>query len=146
MSRAGLALLAALWLGCGDNVGTASDAGDPVDARRFADADALACAADAGCPAGPTPVCDLARAACVECTAPADCAMPAALGPRCDARSGTCTCGGDDDCAGRASGPTCHPIVRACTCAIDGDCPGEATCELDPYLGSGVRTCVLPAG
>jgi hypothetical protein len=140
------ALIALALLACGGDDAGAIDAGAPLDARRFADAAAIACAIDAGCPAGRQPVCDLERGACVECTGDADCAAPGALGPRCDEAPGYCTCAGDDDCAGSASGPRCDGAVKACTCRLDAECPDGSTCELDPYLGVGLRTCVASGG
>jgi hypothetical protein len=136
-----LVALLAVACSCGGDDATV-DAGIPDDARRFADAAVISCAVDAGCPAGRRAVCDLDRGACVECLGETDCASTAALGPACDEDTGRCVCAGDADCAGQASGPLCHQIARACTCRLDDECDGDTTCELEPYLGLGVRTCV----
>lgn len=126
---------------CGDDLGGPADAG-PADARHFADASRAACEADAGCSDEPlTPVCDGARGICVECVAASDCERAEAFGPRCDEAAGYCQCAGEPDCAGNPNGPRCHAVAQACTCIDDGDCGGGRTCEMQPYLGGGVRTC-----
>ncbi|HLU65647.1 MAG TPA: hypothetical protein VKZ63_05200 [Kofleriaceae bacterium] len=146
MTRAALALALSLALGaaCGGGDG-AADAGVIHDARAWTDAAVVACGegADAGCESVPlTPVCSAERGVCVECTSDADCAARAdALGPRCLEDPGYCQCERDEDCTGNPNGPRCHPIARACTCIDDGDCADPTTCELEPYLGAGVRTC-----
>lgn len=126
---------------CGDNLGGRADAA-VEDARHFADASRAACEPDAGCSGEPlTPVCDPARAICVECVEESDCDRQEAFGPRCDEGAGYCQCGGESDCEGNPNGPWCHVVARACTCIDDGDCGGAWTCEMEPYLGGGVRTC-----
>lgn len=137
------ALIALALVACGDDLPSGIDAGIPVDARDFADAALVACGDDAACVDPRRPVCDVDRGVCAECAVDADCQRPDALGPRCRA-DGACVCQGDDDCDGRPSGPACHATADACTCRIDDDCAGETTCELDPYLGVGVRTCAPP--
>ena len=148
--RAVAAALAACSLAlaaCGDDGGS-EDAGPRPDARVWADAAAVACgpALDAGCEATPlTPVCDPDRERCVECTGDADCAgRDDAFGPTCLEPRGVCQCTDDDACEGNPNGPRCHPQALACTCIDDGDCAAPATCELQPYLGSTVRTCTAP--
>lgn len=134
-------VLLALAVACGDNQGGPADAG-PADARHFADAARAACELDAGCADEPlTPVCDPARAICVECVEEGDCSREEAFGPRCDETAGYCQCAGESDCEGNPNGPRCHEVAHACTCIDDGDCGGSRTCEMEPYLGGGVRTC-----
>ena len=143
--RCAAALLAlACACACGDNLGGPPDGG-AADARNFADASRAACGADAGCAGEPlTPVCDLDRSICVECVEEADCEREDALGPRCAEAAGYCQCSEEEDCASNPNGPRCHPVASACTCIDDGDCSGDRTCEMEPYLGGGVRTCRLP--
>jgi hypothetical protein len=151
-------LVLAGLLGCGDNI-AGFDGGPPIDARQFGDAALVACgpldppAGDAGADGGSPPatcegqerraVCDAERGVCVECIDDGDCGDDA-LGPRCEDGNGTCTCTGDEACAGNRNGPTCHGLVRACTCLLDRDCEEPRTCELEPYLGAGIRTCREP--
>ena len=138
--RAAVVLLA-LASACGDNLGGTADAA-VEDARHFGDASRAACDSDAGCGGEPlTPVCDPARAICVECLEESDCDREAAFGPRCDEAAGYCQCADESDCEGNPNGPWCHAVARACTCIDDGDCGGDDTCEMEPYLGGGVRTC-----
>jgi hypothetical protein len=133
--------LAGAWA-CGDNLGDGvADAG-PADARHFADANRAACGPDAGCSGEPlTPVCDEGRGICVECVEESDCDREESLGPRCAEAAGYCQCGADEECADNPNGPWCHAVASACTCIDDGDCTGGRTCEMEPYLGGGVRTC-----
>ena len=139
-----LLAVACLAAGCGSDGGGEDDAGPVVDARRYADADLVACGddPDAGCGAeNLTPVCDLERKVCVECTGDGDCERPAAFGPECRP-DGTCACASAADCEGNPNGPRCHEIAHACTCIDDGDCADGEDCKMEPYLGAGVRTCV----
>ena len=146
-ARALLGLLAAGWLAaaCGDDLPADPDAGPVIDARRYTDADVVACAAgdpDAGCGAQAlTPVCDEERGVCVECAGDGDCDRAGAFGPACRG-DGTCACAAEADCEGNRNGPRCHEIVRACTCIDDRDCADGEDCKMEPYLGAGVRTCV----
>jgi hypothetical protein len=135
-------LLALVLAGaCGDNLAGPADGGPP-DARHFADASLALCGADAGCGGEAlTPVCDTARGVCVECLDQADCARDGAFGPRCDEAAGYCQCTDESDCEGNPNGPWCHAVAHACTCLLDEDCRGDWTCEMEPYLGGGVRTC-----
>ena len=136
-----LLLVLALASACGDNLGGPADGG-PADARHFADASRALCGLDAGCDDEPlTPVCDTARSICVECLDEADCARDEAFGPRCAEAAGYCQCGDESDCEGNPNGPWGDAVVHACTCLLDEDCRGDKTCEMEPYLGGGVRTC-----
>ena len=138
-----VAVTAAAALGaCGGGGDGTNDAAPPIDARHLADAARVACSADAGCdPDLVTPVCDLDRNVCVECVADGDCERTGAFGPGCDQRAGYCRCARDEDCAGNRNGPFCHRITHACTCLLDNDCGPQGDCQLEPYLGSDVRTC-----
>ena len=134
-------VLAMAAIGCGGSE-DAHDAGPVYDARRYADATVTACSLDAACQADSrTPVCDTDRSRCVECTGDSDCQSTGALGNVCETSSAICQCQTDDDCADNLNGVRCHEVARACTCIDDKDCAGPSTCELDPYLGAGVRTC-----
>jgi hypothetical protein len=136
-----LLLVLALASSCGDNLGGPADGGPP-DARHFADASRALCGVDAGCgDEALTPVCDTARGVCVECLDEADCAREEAFGPRCDEGAGYCQCADESDCEGNPNGPWCHAVAHACTCLLDEDCQGDWTCEMEPYLGGGVRVC-----
>lgn len=136
------AALLVLASACGDNVGGEADAAVPGDARHFADASRTACDPDAGCLGEPlTPVCNETLAVCVECVDEGDCDREDAFGPRCAESAGYCQCADESDCEGNRNGPRCHDAARACTCIDDGDCAGGRTCEMEPYLGGGVRTC-----
>jgi len=137
------ATLSAAISACGGGDG-ARDAAPPIDARHLADAAVIACAddPDAGCGGERlTPVCDLERGACVECVTDGDCDRAGSFGTVCDLGPGYCRCERDQDCEGNTNGPSCHPIVHACTCLLDKDCADGQECELEPYLGSDVRTC-----
>ena len=140
-----LVVAAAVWLAaCGDDDAGANDAAPIVDARRFTDADLVACGddPDAGCGAEElTPICDPDRGACVECAGDGDCERPRAFGPECRP-GGTCACETEADCEGNPNGPRCHEVVDACTCIDDDDCEDGEDCKMEPYLGAGVRTCV----
>src|SRR5690349_13522915 len=130
--------------GCGDDGGADVDAGARFDARRYTDADLIACGddPDAGCgDQALTPVCDEERGVCVECTGDGDCERSASFGPDCRP-DGTCACATEADCEGNPNGPRCHEVVHACTCIDDGDCGEGGDCKMEPYLGAGVRTCV----
>jgi hypothetical protein len=127
---------------CACGGGNDRDAGVPIDAHPTIDAAWIACAADAGCAGAPLrPVCDTERGACVECLGDGDCERAGSFGPLCDAQRGYCRCERDEDCAGNANGNTCHSVTHACTCLLDGDCANGQECQLEPYLGSDVRTC-----
>jgi hypothetical protein len=132
----------ALASACGDNLSGGPVDGGAIDARHFADASRAACEPDAGCGDEPlTPVCDAERGICVECLAEIDCAREQAFGPRCDESAGYCQCADDSECEGNPNGPWCNQVVHACTCLLDEDCGGDTTCEMEPYLGGGVRAC-----
>jgi hypothetical protein len=137
-------LLALLASACGDDGGGISiDAAPPVDARFSNDAARQSCSAEMN-PCSDLDfetVCDTARAYCVECAVPADCAPASSFGPACKASDGTCHCGTDADCQDKDNGSYCHPIVGACGCLTVDDCPGGSECELEPYLGTGIRRC-----
>lgn len=135
-----LALLA--WA-CGNDGGTPGRDASLRDARFLSDASRQACSADMDtCATLPRQkVCDEARGRCVECSSSEDCAPASELGPLCEESDGTCRCRDDADCQARESGNYCHPIVAACGC-IDGDnCTDGFECKLEPYLGTGIRTC-----
>lgn len=138
-----VAVLAAAISACGDGDGPV-DAAPPVDARHFADAAQIACVEDGapGCEAAPlTPICSAERNVCVECVSDGDCDRDGSFGPSCSAGPGYCGCSRNEDCQGNEHGPSCHAIVQACTCVLDQDCADGQECELEPYLGSDVRTC-----
>lgn len=141
-----VAAAAAGWLAvaCGDDDAGDDDAAPVVDARRYTDADLVACGddPDAGCGGQAlTPVCDEGRGVCVECAGDGDCERARAFGPECQP-GGICACTTDADCEGNSNGPRCHEVVWACTCIDDGDCGEGGDCKMEPYLGAGVRTCV----
>jgi hypothetical protein len=120
----------------------AGDAGPAIDARPAPDAALIACSVDAGCDAEtPAPLCNLERNVCVECLEHEDCDRSGSFGPRCNDEPGYCQCDDDDDCEGNPNGPWCDEIMQACTCLLDIDCASDEECELQPYLGSDVRTC-----
>jgi hypothetical protein len=127
---------------CGNN-GTGSDAGPPPDARFLSDASRPACSAemDDCAELAFTRVCDLDRGHCVECMGDVDCAATASLGDHCNVLRGTCECADEADCAGNVNGRVCHPSVHACGCITAEDCKEGQECKLEPYLGTGIRTC-----
>jgi hypothetical protein len=129
---------------CGDDGGGDSiDAAPPVDARFLTDAARQSCSTEMN-PCADLDfetVCDTERAYCVECVEATDCAPAQTFGPLCNETDGTCRCGQDNDCQGRESGGYCHRIVGACGCLTVDDCPEGAACEIEPYLGTGIRTC-----
>jgi hypothetical protein len=97
------------------------------------------CATSPDCTGLPfTGVC--ADGACRECAGDGDCGG-GALGPSCDVDRGYCRCTDAGDCAGNANGGVCDATLGACGCTGDGDCAGTATCQLQPYLGPGAKTC-----
>lgn len=136
-------ILALLTCACGDNLQVSVDAAPPEDARYLNDAARQSCSAEMN-PCADLDfetVCDTDRAYCVECVAPADCAPASSFGPVCNESDGTCRCGEHADCESKASGGYCHPIVGACGCLTVEDCPEDQGCELEPYLGTGIRRC-----
>jgi hypothetical protein len=136
-----LAAVSSALTGCGGDDGGA-DAAPPIDARHLVDASRIVCSSDDECTDAPiTPVCDVERNVCVECTANADCERPGSFGPSCEQSSGYCRCDRNEDCDGNPNGPYCHEIMHACTCLLDNDCASGEECLLEPYLGSDVRTC-----
>ena len=145
MIRASALLLIALCIACGGN-GDTSDAGPPVDARFLSDASVQACSAEMDeCAALDFEVvCDLERGRCVECISGEDCMAAGSLGPNCNTERGTCQCASDEECTGNSYGGYCHPQVSACGCITDDDCEGDRECKLEPYLGTGIRTCQVP--
>ena len=139
-------LVILLGVACG-NQSDQNDAGPPVDARFLSDARVQACSAEMDdCAALDFEVvCDLQRGRCVECTSGDDCSGASSLGPSCNAERGTCQCASDEECVGKPYGGYCHPQVSACGCITDDDCESDRECKLEPYLGTGIRTCqVLP--
>jgi hypothetical protein len=138
-----LLCLASAACGDSDGGGQEVDAAPPIDARLLSDAQRQACSAgsDSCSEQDYQRICDLGRAFCVECLAPSDCADPDSLGPQCQESDNTCRCSGHDDCVGRVGGEYCHPIVSACGCLTVDDCPPESACEIEPYLGTGIRRC-----
>jgi hypothetical protein len=94
-----------------------------------------------------THVCDVPARACAECLTTADCtADPSALGPTCNEAEGFCTCAGVADCATNPNGRVCDTDQSACTCVTNTDCQPPATCQDQPYLLDGKKTCQPPAG
>lgn len=140
------ALLMMLGAACGIQGGQ-SDAGPPADARFLSDANVQPCSAEMDdCAALDFEVvCDLDRSRCVECISGDDCAAASSLGPTCNAAAGTCQCASDDECAENTNGGYCHPEVSACGCITDDECQGNRECKLEPYLGTGIRTCQVPS-
>lgn len=143
--RASAALLLLLCIGCGGE-STQSDAGPLVDARFLSDASVQACSTEMDdCAAlAFEVVCDLDRGRCVECISGNDCSAAGSLGPTCNADRGTCECASDEECAENPNGGYCHPSVRACGCIDDDNCGDDRECKLEPYLGTGIRTCQVP--
>lgn len=130
---------------CGDDGGTDQqvDAAPPVDARILTDAARQACSPgmDSCELEAYERVCDVGRSLCVECLVPADCAGNEALGPQCQESDNTCRCSAHDDCQSNIGGGYCHPIASACGCLSIDDCPANSECEIEPYLGTGIRRC-----
>ena len=127
------------------NSSDSADANDAglIDARFLSDATRVLCseALDQCGDLAYETLCDPARGHCVECVSEADCADTGRLGPTCEAGSGTCQCAEDADCVGRPTGNHCHPGARACGCIDTDDCAAGHACKLEPYLGTGIRTC-----
>jgi hypothetical protein len=73
--------------------------------------------------------------------ASSDCQGAESLGPTCVPADNSCRCGGASDCLGKSGGGYCHPIVGACGCLTVEDCPADSECEIEPYLGTGIRRC-----
>lgn len=133
-----LAAASVLLMACGGDDGV--DPVEPIDAGRSLDSEVIPCSDAADCATEPfARLC--AEPRCVECLGSTDCDDPLALGPQCDIASGQCRCEAGRDCSGNRNGPVCNEIARACGCISDLDCPDPQKCELEPYLGSGVRTC-----
>lgn len=132
-----------LLAACGATDDPASDAGRE-DARFLADARVLSCSAEMDTCAESSDfarLCDTSRGRCVECLEAEDCAADDAFGPACDVEAGACRCDADEACQGNANGTSCHPIARSCSCIDASNCGEGEACELEPYLGAGVRTC-----